>query len=148
MLSCAACYLGQVVLRVAWVLSDFRCGADLTDWNCRGMRIHILDLNKIAAERGFPQCVAEDKVVVDARLGVPYLQIDEHHPDLRSRRPAYYSVHHQYGMNSSPWLFAQACLPLCFKLQRCLKLAFIQEQCPLANQQQLRWCATGQHQAC
>lgn len=79
------------------------------------MKIHVLDLNSLAPELGYPGCKIEEKAVVDARLGIVYLQIDEHHPDLRPHRPDYYSVHHQYGTHSAPYLFVEACCILCLQ---------------------------------
>lgn len=72
----------------------------------RGARIYILDLNTFAADKDYPVCIAEERFVVDAKLGIAYLRIGEHDPKL-AHKPAYYSVHHKYGTHSPPWFVAQ-----------------------------------------
>ena len=82
---------------------------------CRGMKIHVLDLNIFADNHGYPECHPEQLYVVDARLGIVYLRIGEHDP-LLPNKPDYYSVHHQYGTHSMPWYTAEV-RPCCSWLQ-------------------------------
>ena len=75
---------------------------------CRGMKIHILDLNSFADAYSYPRCEAEQLVVADAGIGTVYLNVGEHQPELNAKHnESFRSVHHKFGTHSAPWLLAQ-----------------------------------------
>ena len=99
-----ACWAGIHQLPIAF--SIHHAESALT---CRGLKMFILDLNVFAEQAGYPTCTSEEKFVVDAKLGIVYLRIGEHHPDLPNK-PDYYSVHHKFGTHAAPWYVAQVCI--------------------------------------
>ena len=68
--------------------------------------MHILDLNVFAASKGYPQCVPEERVVVNAGSGIVYLPEDDHAPGFPDR-PFDWSAHHKFGTHAAPWYLAQ-----------------------------------------
>ncbi|KAK9805794.1 hypothetical protein WJX73_000215 [Symbiochloris irregularis] len=74
---------------------------------CNNMKIYILDIADFAEEKGYPKCHLNETVAVDANLGIAYLRIGEHDPELPNK-PLYYSVHSKFGTHAAPWHLAEA----------------------------------------